>query len=386
MLPFQDFDSSVSPVNPRPGGCRPGIVLVVVSASFWLQGVPHAVGEAIDIAAVRDAHDEWRRQISSLSYRGEMDGSFLDTPNPVSRRVRRALVAKGESRFAEYQHLVPGRGWTDDLSWTRVYLQPDYLVVHYPVNPYAETSQQAASPSANQKLADVYRDLYLRCCGWWPLDVQQSERRPSAGETSVADVLHAEDVELDPVQREMNGRPCWVVKLKTTDTLDVLWLDCERSCVSIEREYSDSQGRLVLEAHDFREVKAGLWMPTRVRQQVFGRREDASGSTVEYPAAEASLVLSDLDVNAATDADFRFVPAPGTLIRDTDARTTTQIPGGFGVFENILDVARKDMLESSAAHGVSSDRIPWIAATGLWIAAIVVAGLLKRSTRRGRLN
>lgn len=294
---------------------------------------------------VKQRHDHWRRHITSIICGGEMEGRTASTPPGVIRRSRFAVAASRRARFAEFQHLRDGFEWRDDVEWHRVYLRPGRLTVFWPVNCNAQISAKASDPFTNDKLEDVFLNVYMRCSGWWPpADEPYEPWDEPKGRFPCAPCFTFSSpsaVVGDRIIASL-GRPCAVVTFQRANGTDTFWLDAERDFVQVRRSSSLDNGCTLLEIEnaDFKEVLPNTWLPCRVAQTLRWRPREHEPFRLK---SRALVTVDRISVNRPVESRFAFTAPAGAIVHNRDSGHVDRVPGGVGILDNLVRIAKKEI-------------------------------------------
>jgi hypothetical protein len=177
-------------------------------------------------------------------------------------------------------------------------------------------------------------ELWFQATGLWPLRAREAPRAwnlmPMLNEvaTSVSYSI------VRPMLEQVGD--VWCNVLERDGGGDTLWLDSKRGCCLMKREVTEPVGRrlfgrVVLNQHT--ELIPGTWLPKQIRIWEF---QPSNGS--ELPTRDSVIDVLELNINDASDHQFKFRPRAGSyLIPATASETGRQSkPGGLDQLDNLV--------------------------------------------------
>jgi hypothetical protein len=101
---------------------------------------------------------------------------------------------------------------------------------------------------------------------------------------------HEPEFHVRPVLEEVDGMPCHVLEWPDHD---IVWVDCSRGYIVMRRLYYQSPGSPLLEAEHsgLREVKAGMWLPSKEMTTIYNRDTDATSFAGKVKLVETNTLL-----------------------------------------------------------------------------------------------
>ncbi len=256
---------------------------------------------------------------------------------------RHVLAAHGALRFAEITHYDQVFSAEADLDHHFVFFNGRSLDVYYPALGWLQTSRHDVDGVHAWKVRSPF---LMECLGWWP--PHDGTELPLAGVPFfLHDALAQPDCVVAPWQEQVEGEWCHVVERPGADRL---WFAAGRGCSLVRRERfaGDPSVRVALiELRSQREVAPGLWLPFDVHQVLF-EPEQPSGRLV--PFEETHCRVLRVDLSRADHIAFHFEPPPGTLVEDRDTGIMTQVPGGIGFVDEVVDLAELRLRCRARSH------------------------------------
>lgn len=289
-------------------------------------------------------------------------------PRAVAESSRHLIAARGPMRFAENIHRTPHGGSQLDLNHFFSYYTGRSLDLFYVQQRFYEKSEELAETNFSWKLRGAFP---LECLGWWPPD-DDTESPPIHGRPFfLHEALILPEYKLKSHQEMVEGVWCHVIERPGADKL---WFDLAMDCALRRREiYSDDSGDLAIcyELNEYRNAGDNIYLPFSLRRVVYDGRDRGESKQAKVLLAAHCRIL-DMQVNQVSDEMFRFVPPPGTLVKNADSGETSQLPGGLDFLDQVIETARQLMIVNGQITPATSRSESQLVAVMLVVLLIVL--------------
>lgn len=317
-----------------------GLVLALAGLSLWAgdrQGPgrcdepPQArlgVGELFrQLADVHSRVHTWRIEYATLAH--EHRPGDVDLHRIVAARTPDHLLLWSRKGTQEY-------GWRDDPLQERLFVGSVQAVVEHPMSRcFSVVPMKPDDPLPGTAPSE----LLFAALGWWPFAHRPGPRFLNGNPVVWKDVVVQSGYTVRHEQEPCRGRYCHVLERTGYDRL---WMDCDRPGVIMKRELVEPRaGRVMqrIELDGHREIKDGIWVPTRVRNVIF----DLSGRSGPGTAlTDATFEVLDVQVNdSLSETVFQFEPLAGAIELLGGGRYEQRRPGGHEYLDALADWLRR---------------------------------------------
>lgn len=295
---------------------------------------------------------------------------------PPGTYLRRTVAAMSPgSFFHETAHGHDKLSWQQDPRLRRCFIVADHAVDEWVNNRSYNYTELAPSDGLPGSMPG---EFFIHATGFWPLSGRPAPQL-QGGPLVLSEVAASQLYRVvRPRQERLDGAWCHVLE---RPGMDSLWIDPERGFSLIAREARDEKsGHLVerIEMGGHREVKPGLWIPTRIRNTQF----DHLAKTAEgrrRRVVDSPFKVVTIELNEDVDVDlFRFHPPPGALWLDPPGGKPVQTsPGGEEQLDRLVDSSRK-YSPSRHASSIRTSRRPLIACALILCVAFCLRSLTWR--------
>jgi len=204
--------------------------------------------------------------------------------------------------------------------------------------PFSRQYWKYSYPQDSPLPQKLQTEFLFSAFGWWPFEKRPGPEIEGGGPCVIPDIVKSPKYSLRPQQEVCDGYWCHVVENPRRDTL---WLDCERNCALVAREFLDAQTgatmqRLELRRHE--EIVPGIWVPREIRNVHFDYHAQAPEGRSRR-VLDAIITIIDVRVNDQVD-DSIFEPKPmppGALLMSRDHTYKQIVPAGFEHMDNLAD-------------------------------------------------
>jgi hypothetical protein len=290
---------------------------------------------------------------------------------PPETYVHRIVAAK-----APYYYFHHNSHGYKDVDWRDDYLQQTTYVTGtaYSTQYSIERRYSTAPCKPNDPLpGSMPFELFLGATGLWPMD----DRPPSKfeGEPYMLCEISASDAysRVRPNQELCEGHWCHVLERPGYASL---WIAPELGfAVTAREEYNRANGAAIerLELLGHREVRPGIWMPTRIRNMQYDHNSSTPSGRLRK-TNDATMQLDVVRVNDVETALFEYSPPPGAYRLEPRPRGQT-VPGGQDLIEELARWTTKKLQASrrvdpsipTRANGLDASYLPVCAAAVLII-------------------
>jgi hypothetical protein len=208
------------------------------------------------------------------------------------------------------------------------------------------------------------------------------DRQPACGWLPEAIEDHERDFMVRPLQEDVDGARCHVIEWPDHD---IIWVDCSRGYLVVRRIYYQSPASPLLEGEHFglREIKPGVWLPSKEVTTIYNRDTDPKAFAGKVKLVETNSLL-----------DCRFDNVPDSLFdvpRISQGKVTDYVRGITYVkyppeIDPFEEAIRHTPIEPSKYSDVP--RIAWLE-MGLLIAIgvngiMLLVRLVRLVSRHGR--
>lgn len=302
----------------------------------------------------------------------ELIGTGLDpkTGSSLPSLKRSVIAAKGRCRYGYYATFAPGVPESIDLYRNEVYYDGESLRVLFPVHGYCRLWRMKAMDQASK----IRADFYLECLGWWPSDDDSMVPRGKEG-VFLRNALEQGHWVVRPWLEAIGSAWCHVIEAR--ERRDKMWLDSSLGFALRRREMSFGMGtgRLArYELSDYRDVQDGIDVPWQVRRTVYTRASlDKDDYVVEKDAISRVLRV---EVNEVHPRMFILDAPAGTLIEDRDSGDISQVLGGLGFLDSVVEIAKARAVigrQAAADRGMRVESPQWHAYSFVSIVAVLGA-------------
>ena len=286
-----------------------------------------------------------------VSYRGY---GYSPESYPPGTYMHRFIVAKSPCYLYHLSaHGYEGLDWQDDPLQQGALLTSDRFTGSHPLNRTYSTSEVKPKDGLPGSLPGEF--LFL-ATGIWPLDGRQPPR-PSGRRYMLREIVGSEEYFLQPFQEQVTGRWCHVLEFPGSDRI---WIDASHGFALIAREtHSLRTSSLIqrIELSDHREVAAGIWFPTRIRNIQYDYNAPTTDSRAKK-LKDTVLQVLEVSVNDVDDSAFEFKRPPGALHLAADGTAIEEHAGGLDHLNHVVGWMRK---HSSPARRAFAARAGFVA-------------------------
>ncbi len=169
--------------------------------------------------------------------------------------------------------------------------------------------------------------FFFVATGIWPVD-RWPPFRPRGHPYALREVAASDEYEVRPRLEHIDGVWCHVLECASVG--DRLWLDVQRGCTLLARELDDPEYHSLMlryELTEHREFDQGILIPTQIRTIQYNTTAPTEGLR-RQKARDATIVLSELQVNSVDEKLFQFDPPPGALRVGPGGEPVQTHPGG----------------------------------------------------------
>ena len=267
--------------------------------------------------------------------------------------------------------------WSDDPFQQNGVLRGTRFVNDNPVNrTYVELDW---SPSATLP-GTATKEFFMTSTGIWPF-----ERRPAPEHLGPGRPYMLKDVarsaaysSVMPTLESIDGRWCHVLERPGVDRL---WLDADRGCVLMAREYFGPNGHLMqrFEHSGLIEHAPGVWLPRWVRNVQY----DEPVPEIRTPPRLDSLVtFLEVRINSVPEGVFTYTPQRGAVKIGPSGDTVGCEPGEVEHLDHLAEWVRAYTFNPEPVPS----RSPFVWALGGLLALLAGRKLLTLRSRRRALR
>jgi hypothetical protein len=175
----------------------------------------------------------------------------------------RVVAAKAPDYFFHWStHETPGFGWREDPFQQRLTITPSRSIIERPG--HRQFRLLTLAPT-DRLPGSMPAEFLFMALGWWQFPKRPPTSLGGKATAALSAIARSPDYIINPWQELVQEHYCHVLECPGHDKL---WLDCERGCAILAREvFEADHGVLIqrIEASGHREIKPGIWVPSKFR-------------------------------------------------------------------------------------------------------------------------
>jgi hypothetical protein len=187
-------------------------------------------------------------------------------------------------------------------------------------------------------------EILFVALGWWPFPTRPPPDLGGNGASVLPAIASSPNYDVNPWQELLNDRWCHILEFPGRDKL---WLDCDRGCAILAREFFNrvKQKRVQrIETFEHREIQPGIWVPQAFRNMVFDPdKSEVQGSNL-VASVDTVVKILEIRLNEQVHDDvFHFDPLPGSVQTVADNLIEQAVPGGTEYLDEVIDGIKRQM-------------------------------------------
>ena len=304
----------------------------------------------------------------------EYKSAVRDEPGkPPGAYLHRIVAARSPYHFLHWSaHGTANYSSTEDPLQQRMWIDEGTAFGEFPLDRVYYTIPMSADTPLSGTLPQEF--LFLGT-GWWPFREKRSPSFGNGAHAALCEIAGSSGYRLRPELELAGGRWCHVLELPGVDRL---WLDGERGWAVMARELVQENGELAqrTELAEHREVRPGIWVPMRMRNQTF----DDWGKKV----VDSILEVQKVRVNEPLpDILFSAPIRPGSIELKKNGDIVQTVPGGTDLLYEIADWSRMHLGFQNGRATPAAKLEGWIetAVGGVCVAFIAITHWRRRTWR-----
>lgn len=310
------------------------LIAAIIVCQLAAHAQDPAVGPArFSAAQLREAIAASQKRIGSFYLEYESD-DYKGEAKAAGAYLHRIVAAKGPSSFLHISaHGYSNVNWRDDPEMQRAILTKDGLWNAYDVNrAYVRDSLAEDAPLTGS----LPLEFLFYATGLYPLTARPAPTRDDdKGPVALRDIANNPDFSVvRPLTELVDGRACHVLE---RPGLDVIWLDVERDCCLMAREfYSKKNGRLMwkIVASGHAAAGDGVWVARKLRNLQYNYNAPVAADRLK-PVVDTESEILEARINEVDDDLFKFTERPGHLLL-SDGQPIQTESGGTEHLDNLV--------------------------------------------------
>ena len=243
------------------------------------------------------------------------------------------------------------------------------------VNPVNRTYTEREWPPDAGLPGTATKEFVMTATGIWPFEKRPAPEHLGPGRPyMLKDVARSTDYTLVRPSLELtDGRWCHVLERPGVDRL---WLDADRGCVLMAREYFGPTGHLMqrFEHAGLAEFAPGVWLPRWVRNVQYEDRSPLPEQRA-VPRSDSLVTLCEVRVNAVPEGIFSYTPDRGAVRLGPDSVPLGCVPGEVEHLDHVAEWVSTYAFQPEE----KPNRSPY-----LWVFGGLLATVLGRELLRAR--